>query len=182
MEEKMNCKINATGLLVAFCLILALSAKLPAQVPLFISHQGLLIDSTGAPVPDNVYSLLLKIYDHESNGNILWSSDGYAPVQTNAGYFSHLLGTTRPLPDSLVDYDSLWIGITIGFDPELAPRTPITSAGFAFKTMEAEYTVRADSVAFADSAFFTHESYHSLIADSANYATLGDSSRYALFL
>jgi hypothetical protein len=104
-----------------------------AGVPQIVSYQGRLTDNLNNPVSDNVYSFKFSIYDRITDGNQLWTTLGFVPIQTQNGLFSHLMGSTNPLPDSLAKYDSLWLGITVGLDPEMTPRTSLVSTLFSFR-------------------------------------------------
>ncbi|MCX6827883.1 MAG: hypothetical protein NT002_01165 [candidate division Zixibacteria bacterium] len=140
-----------------------------AGVPQIMSYQGRLTDNIGNPLPDNVYSFKFSIYDMSVGGYQLWTTLGYVPIQTKNGLFSHLLGSTNPLPDSLAKYDSLWLGITVGLDPEMTPRTSLASTIFSFRSAISQ---------FADTA------RHSLdkTIDASELATgILDTARYSAY-
>ena len=59
-------------------------------VPLQVTHQGRLLDSSGASVT-GVHILSFKIYDDETAGIQLWSENQV--VAFNNGYYSVILGT-----------------------------------------------------------------------------------------
>jgi hypothetical protein len=114
-------------------LVLALLAPLPAlaAVPSTISYQGMLTDNLGVPVADGSYDMSFRIYDVPSGGAALFSEDhsGANAVAISKGNLSVVLGSlvTLDLPFN-VPY---WLGITIGRDPELTPRVPLTSAPYS---------------------------------------------------
>lgn len=72
-----------------------------AAVPHQFSFQGVLKDSLGNAVADDVYAIKFRIYDDSTAGNILWETSGFVPIQTSHGLFQHILGSTNPIPDSL---------------------------------------------------------------------------------
>jgi hypothetical protein len=137
-----------------FYLLLCFASSIEAT-PRQISFQGRQSDATGAPVPDGIYSVKFTLYDEPSMGNSLWSSH-FVDLQFSNGLFSHVLGSTSPLPDSLARYDSLFLGISIGAEPEIVPRTPMISVPFAF------------TASFADSAngLTSSSGYRRLASDS----------------
>ena len=121
--------------LVAFTLFFVQAALcIPSQ----ISYQGRLTDANGNPAPDNVYSLKFAIYDAATGGDQLWTTLGFVPIQVQNGMFWHLLGSTNGIPDSLSKYDSLWLGITVGLDAEMTPRTRLVSSLYSFKSQLAQ--------------------------------------------
>jgi len=158
--------IGFAVLLVAVSLIdICLASVLPQ-----VSYQGLLTDPVGNPVSDGVYSVKFSIYDVGTGGNELWStfSGGFSPIQTRNGLFTHSLGSTNPLPDSLSEFDSLWLSITILPDSELQPRTLLTSVFAA---------LRAN---FADSALSAGFANYAALADTAVHAVYSDTSLYSI--
>ncbi len=104
-----------------------------------ISYQGRLTNTEGNPVVDNVYAFKFAVYDAPVGGNQLWSSIGFVPIDVKDGLFSHMLGSTNPMPDTLAEYDSLWLGITVGLDPEMTPRTRLASSMYSFKAKQSRY-------------------------------------------
>lgn len=121
---------------IVFLLLLVNSSG--GQIPPLMNYQGRLLDSTGVPVSDGVYSLHFAIYDAPINGTQLWSSIGATPIAIQNGLFSAIIGGTHPLPDSLVNYNQLWLGVTVDLDTELQPRTPLLSTIYAFKSLSAQ--------------------------------------------
>jgi hypothetical protein len=139
-----------TGLLL-LCLVQGIYAGVPHQ----ISYQGILNDTSGRPVDDDVYAIKFTIYDDSVFGSALWETAGFVPIQTNKGLFQHVLGSTNPIPDSLAKYNNLWVGIKVNLEPELIPRTRLTSVPFSLKAQ------------YADTATY---SYNSNRSDTANMA------------
>ncbi|MBD3218804.1 MAG: hypothetical protein GF310_11035 [candidate division Zixibacteria bacterium] len=69
-----------------------------AAVPLELSQQGRLLDSSGEPVSDGNYQITYEIYDSAEGGNLLWSET--KNVSISDGFYSVTLGTTTALlPD-----------------------------------------------------------------------------------
>ncbi|MBN2226859.1 MAG: tail fiber domain-containing protein [candidate division Zixibacteria bacterium] len=114
-------------LLIVFLLASALSA-IAAQPP-FINYQGRLTDNTGNPVADGNYDVVFTIYDDMTGGTELWNS-GTMSIYTKNGLFSVILGE---IGSSVFNpANERFLGIKVGEDPEIAPRTPMASVPFAY--------------------------------------------------
>jgi hypothetical protein len=105
-----------------------------AEVPQLISYQGRLTDTDENPVPNAQYSVLFTIYDNSST--VIWQ-ETHASVTTNDGLFNVLLGAGvhtgyGSLDESIFSDSIRWLGIKVGDDPELTPRTRLTSVPYAF--------------------------------------------------
>ena len=107
------------------------TAPLQAQfkgAPDSLSHQGLLRDGTGIPVPDASYSIVFTLYDDATAGSSIWTET--QSVATSGGIFNVWLGSVNPLSEVAFD-KPMWLGTKVGADPEMAPRSPLTSAPYA---------------------------------------------------
>jgi hypothetical protein len=98
--------------------------------PQVISFQGLIVDSSGAPLPDNVYAARVRVYDCSEDGKVLWESDSHVPVQVSGGLLMYALGSSNPLPDSLGRFSELWVGVSIGLGEETSRRMPLLTDAF----------------------------------------------------
>jgi hypothetical protein len=108
------------------------------EVPPLITYQGLLTDSTGAPLANGAYSIQFQMYDAASAGNVLWSS-GSRQINVTDGLFSYNLGDTVAFPDSLfLNYSDVWLGVKVGDNPEMTPRTKLVSSAYAIKARHAD--------------------------------------------
>jgi hypothetical protein len=90
-----------------------------------INYQGYLADSDGNPVADGDYLITFTIYD--GGGVSHWTS-GPLDIPVSNGMFSHNLGSVVPIPDDVFKMAELYLGIRIGDDPEISPKTLLTSA------------------------------------------------------
>jgi hypothetical protein len=118
-----------------------------AAVPQVINYQGRLTDASGNPVADNNYLIKFKIYGSAAGNDSLWSS-GFQTVAVANGLFTYKLGTPTAFPQDLfVTGTSRYLGITVGVDLEISPRTEILSSAYA------RHSVRADT---ADEALTVH--------------------------
>ncbi len=113
-----------------------------AQVPETLSYQGTLTDGAGSPVPDDDYSITFRIYDTDAGGTALWTET--QTVTVTEGIFNAILGSSVPV--NLTFDVPYWLGLTVGADPELAPRVELTSTPYAFR---AKYAAGADPTALA---------------------------------
>jgi hypothetical protein len=104
------------------CICLASSAI--AQDTLLINYQGRLTDDNGDPITGTP-SMTFVIYD---GGGISKWSETHPSVQVDDGLFSVILGSAAALPDSVFNGDDRYLGIAVGGDPEISPRTLLTSA------------------------------------------------------
>lgn len=137
-------KLKASVLVMLLVLVCAAAGL--AEVPRVVSYQGrLTVD--GAPVEDGPQNVRFIIWDDPTASlpaNEMWNS-GPVTVNTVDGLFSVNLGDESmvPFPGESPNDTGLWLGITVGTDPEMTPRTRLTSAVFA---LTAGY---ADTAAYA---------------------------------
>jgi hypothetical protein len=139
---------------------------------MMMSYQGRITDAAGDPV-NGMLSIKFRIYDAATVGNELWSSDGYVGVQVDTGLFTHILGSSRPLPDTLYKYDSLWLGIQVFNESEMEPRTPLLTSPYSLRSAEADHSAEADSADHAERS--DTAGYAETVADnSVNSAKIAD--------
>jgi hypothetical protein len=116
-------------------------------VPHLINYQGLLVDSTGNPLPDGNYTLTFNIYSNStpSPGSLVWGPqifDGQngkghgSTVALLGGRFNLILG---PIDTNLNDIVSAlggtnrYLGIIVSGTTNIVPLQQILSAPFALK-------------------------------------------------
>jgi len=129
----------APALVVVALMVIAVAARTAAQVPRTLAYQGVLTDTLGHPKPDGSYSLSFRLYDSPGGGSPIWNETKSLPL--SHGLFSTTLGDQIPL--NLPFDRPYWLGIQIGADPELAPRIPLSAAGYSL------HSVRSDTASFA---------------------------------
>jgi len=112
-----------------------------ADVPHQINYQGYLTDPEGVPVPDGNYSVTFRIYGDSVVGASLWEEGQLVTAQT--GLFSAVLGSIVAIEEGIFAEPDRWLGIQVGLDPELAPRTRINSAAYAQHAFAADSAVLA---------------------------------------
>jgi hypothetical protein len=120
-------------------MILALSANvIGAGVPGVIDYQGRLTNVAGAPVADNNYLIKFKIYGSLAGADSLWSS-GFLTVAVAGGLFSCQLSATGDLFNDIFRADTIrYLGITVGVDPEISPRSRLISTPYSFKSIRSD--------------------------------------------
>ena len=121
--------IAAAALVLVLCAVFA-----HAVVPHTISYQGALRDGEGDIVPDDIYSIEFNIYDVVSGGTALWTET--QSVEVLDGIFSVTLGELVYL--GLAFDVPYWLGIEVESEGELAPRTELTAAPYAFRAAIAD--------------------------------------------
>ncbi|UCC43533.1 MAG: hypothetical protein JSU65_10360 [Candidatus Zixiibacteriota bacterium] len=163
------------------CAVLALcfAAETKAEVPQLVTYQGRLTDGSGTPVPDGDYLVKFKIYGSAFGDDSLWSS-GYRQVTTTDGLFEYQLGSAVPLPDDLFSADSVrYLGITVGVDPEIDPRTRLTSVAYAYETLRSDssgYAMNADAVDGQHASDFASSGHSHALDDLSDVTTAGAST------
>jgi hypothetical protein len=124
------------SLVLSVCCYIIISPFLLAQVPRTISYQGVLTDTSGIPKPNGNYSLTFRLYNVSSGGAALWEEN--KSVQTKKGVFSVLLGETTPIPASLNFDQQYWLGIQLGSNQEMAPRTKLASVPYSLNSVHSD--------------------------------------------
>lgn len=100
-------------------------------VPQLINYQGRMTHIAGDPL-DTTVSITFTIYDDATSGSAVWT-ETQAAVTVTEGLFNVPLGSVTPLVDSVFGDTSRYLGVQIGGDTELSPRTRLVSAGYAFR-------------------------------------------------
>lgn len=121
--------MKQTRFFAAILLVLGVQAVW-GQIPQTISYQGVLTDADGGVVLDGNYTLTFKLYDAATGGTELWSET--QTVDISNGVFNVILGSSTPLTLSF-DFP-YWLGVTVGQDPELAPRIELTASAYSLNT------------------------------------------------
>ena len=127
-------------------LLMLFSTSVFTQIPQTMSYQGVLTDAAGNPVADGQVNLIFKLYDDATDGMMLWEETQKVDVAN--GIFNVILGSSNPL--NLPFDKHYWLGITIGMDTELQPRTPLTSSPYSLNSQTAGNTGDGHSLDAAD--------------------------------
>lgn len=117
-----------------------------------ITYQGRLVTpSTGVNKPDGTYEMSFRLYNHATataQANLVWGPETQNLV-VSKGLFSAALGSVTPFGAAVFNGQNLWLGVTVGTDPELAPRTRITAVAYA---LYAENAANAANANYAQNA------------------------------
>jgi hypothetical protein len=145
-----------TSVYLVTILVLLLSVAVTQAItyqgaPQLINYQGRLTDGAGTPLSDGPHSVQFRIWDDTTltgGPHLLWDS-GPLVVTTDKGIFTVKLGTPPQPSLGLNNFNdtSIYLGITVGADPEIAPRTRLTSVPFA---MSAQYATSANTAGTAN--------------------------------
>jgi len=103
-----------------------------AGVPHLVNYQGMLTDNEGNPL-NGLHDLTFKIYAVPSGGTALWSTS-HNDEDIQDGLFSVILS----IPPSVFSGADRYMGITVYPEAELAPRTRLTSVGYAYRAEVAD--------------------------------------------
>lgn len=113
-----------------------------AQVPALLPVQGTLTDAEGTPLAGRV-PLRVALYDVASGGSPFHLE--VVDVTADEGRFSFYVGATSPLDiTAFRTRSTVYLGIAVGADQEMAPRTQIGSVPYAFTSQFADHAARAD--------------------------------------
>ncbi len=151
-------KLHRSLLLVLSLLLLATGPRAHAQAiagaPNKIDYQGKVLDSADAalaPTTPTNYTMLFRIYDSQSAGNLLWTEQQIVTV--DKGLFSVRLGEgttylseTRPDLSTVFNGSDRFVGLTVAIPAgsaissavEITPRLTFLSAPFAFSANRAK--------------------------------------------
>ena len=137
MKERKNITYRQALLLNVLSVIIVISAILAYQVIAApnndvasstlslesLSYQGTLIDNAGNPVSGN-QGMTFRMYDSVTGGTLLWEEghSGSNAVPIIDGLFNVLLGSLKPIPDSVWQESDLYLGIQIDGENEMIPR------------------------------------------------------------
>ncbi len=120
----------------------SISALAQTGIPKKITYQGVLIDTTGIPVCDSVWTVDLTVYNVAIGGTGVWNERH--TVTTSGGVFNVILGEKSPLN---ISFDqSLWLGTSINSQPELTPRVFLTAVPYALNALNAKSAEIASAV------------------------------------
>lgn len=92
-----------------------------------INYQGLLTDSTGAPLPDGHYSVTFALYPSDVGGQPLWVSPPQT-VTTASGVFTTLI---PGVPETLFESAEVWLEVRAG-SVVMSPRQRFSAVPYAF--------------------------------------------------
>ncbi len=126
-------------------LILLVSATFMAraQVPRFISYQGLYTDTLGVPRPEGDYRFTFRFYADSVGGSVLFPPE-VRVLKVKRGLFSVLLGG-QPGFESVFS-GPRWMSLQVDPDPEISRRIQLAATAYSFRS------IRSDTAQFAFNA------------------------------
>ena len=112
--------------------LLPLALLVPAMaaaVPLELSHQGRLFDSSGVAL-DGAHDLTVSLYATPTDTTPVWT-DTFS-TNVSEGHFHLLLGSgAEPFTGEEFSGDALWVGLAVDGDAEIATRNVLVSVPYA---------------------------------------------------
>jgi len=102
-----------------------------SATPQLINYQAAVSNSAGNPL-DTTVTVIFSIYDGPSSLIPLWS-ETHNSLVISEGRLSVLLGTITPISDQLFSDTGRYIGIKIGGDNEMTPRSRLLSVPYALR-------------------------------------------------
>ena len=112
-------------------------------VPTSVAQQGRLYDSAGKPI-NATLDMVFAIYDAANAAQPIWSEAHAVTFQD--GYYSVRLGDSEPLDTAIFDGSVRYIGVKIGSDPEMTPRSQIRSVPYAILAGDATGDIHPKTV------------------------------------
>lgn len=124
--------LRRLGRVALFGLSLAVTAAIAspagAAVPATLTQQGRLFNAAGEPLSQTL-EVQFAVYDLKAAVTPIWTETH--SITFDDGYFSVALGETTPFPPTVFDGTTRYLGIKVGADPEMTPRSPIQSVPYA---------------------------------------------------
>ena len=133
LNKSIQSIMKKLNLLMVF--ILATITFVQAQIPRLISYQGVLTDQQGAFIPDGTHSLTLKIYDVLAGGSAIYTET--QNISISKGLFNINIGSINPIPFTINFDKPYFLGVSVDFGAEMAPRTILTSVPYSLRAERA---------------------------------------------
>ncbi|MSQ85077.1 MAG: hypothetical protein EXR77_19750 [Myxococcales bacterium] len=113
------------------CLATILLSSPALAEPVELAAQGRLTSQGGGAVADGTYGMAIALWDAATAGNLAFK-ESFIAVTVTGGVFALPLGAVETKLDSATfgGGKALWVGITVGADPELT-RQPLRKAPYA---------------------------------------------------
>ncbi|HVO73305.1 MAG TPA: hypothetical protein VMT35_04735 [Ignavibacteriaceae bacterium] len=121
---------------VSLLLLIIIPHSVYSQIPRIISYQGIITDKSGNAKPDGQYNFTFRLYDAGSGGNILWSES--KRLNVNKGLFATNLGDQVPFGNNIKFDKQYWLSTQVAPDPELSPRTALTSVAYSISSINSD--------------------------------------------
>jgi hypothetical protein len=148
----MKCSsLRSNAVALSFGTVLAIATlafdcdEVQAAVPSRVTHQGRLFDANDAPIDDTL-SMTFKLYD--AQGVAVWTESH--SVTFTDGYYAVELGSMSPLDSATLGANGLMLGVQVGSDPELTPRSRINGVPFALVAKDAVGEIHPTAIFIGD--------------------------------
>jgi hypothetical protein len=112
--------------------MLLVTASAFAVVPQQINYQGYLTRTNGTAL-DTVVAMTFKLYADSTAGTPLFIETRPSVAIAN-GVFTVRLGQFAVLTDAILNRPQVWLGITVGGDAEMVPRTRVVASAYAVRS------------------------------------------------
>ncbi|MBS4027485.1 MAG: hypothetical protein KGZ58_02515 [Ignavibacteriales bacterium] len=143
-------KLTLYAIITLLLIVVQTNYSQTKTTPRTISFQGVLMDSSNHPYPNNKYQFVFRFYDSENGGNLLWESSAES-LQTESGLFNTQLGKNPPF-NTLLKFDTqYWLSLQVN-GMQMPKRIELTSVGRSVSSGYADsskYSVRSDTARFA---------------------------------
>ena len=155
-----------------------LMASFAFAVPNTLTFSGRLTDASGNALT-GTYSFNYSIYDSYVNGTLLWNKTNISVTTDSDGIYDVVLENVN-----LNFSDQYYVGMTVGSDSEMTPRTNLTSVPYTFRANISD-SVKDESISnksidssgdFSfDNIFFT-SAYGDNVSITGNLSVIGNVS------
>lgn len=132
------CAVAATA---AVATLMTPTSSLAA--PTVVTHQGRLFDENNTPVNETL-DVQFNIYADVGDSVPAWTETH--PVTFEDGFFSVALGSTNELDTATFTGGAMYLGVTVGSDPEMTPRALIGSVPYAISAEDVTGSIHPASV------------------------------------
>jgi len=139
-------------------LILTFFSVALADVPQFISYQGILRDDLGAPI-EGTYPITFRLYDDEISPTSIWT-ETHPAVEVTEGLYSVQLGSLNPFSPSIDFSEQYWLEVEFN-STVLSPRYMFSSSPYALNI--------ADVINKEATQTFTGAIGNAILVDSPGY-------------
>jgi hypothetical protein len=117
--------------LISLVLCFVSTVSLFATVPQQINYQGYLTNTGGSPL-DTTVAMTFKLYTDSTGATLLWT-ETRPSVTVTKGLFNVRLGQVTALGDNVFNHTQVWLGITVGSNSEMTPRSRVVSVGYSYR-------------------------------------------------
>ena len=110
-----------------------------ADVPRTISYQGIISSTTGSTLPQGEYPVTVRLYSDEHGETVIWEGQYHTFIED--GLFNLQLGSGEyPLPTESTMDRPLWLGVQVGDNPEMSPRSALSAVPYALTVPDGSIT------------------------------------------